>query len=235
MQHFYQEGVYQMCKRIIFLIGSFALCVSCLSKLNDSIDVLLNKYPFIQSIEERRGWNGSGGKFIDPLALDIKMEDNKRIFVSYIDSGQLKSPFVLNLINTSTFMFRYECEFTDTHWARTGIPSDYIAKALSIELDSVDDVIKNYESITKFVDSLTKLNDIIPDDQTVFIYDKDGVLSIRGWLKKTKPLVLRKDNYFEKLFILNIEGDKFPNFYTNQAIITKGHGEYGRLRERRND
>jgi hypothetical protein len=56
-----------MCKRIIFLICSFVLFVSCLNKSKDGIDLLLEKYPFILSIEERRGWNGSGGKFIDPF------------------------------------------------------------------------------------------------------------------------------------------------------------------------
>jgi hypothetical protein len=187
----------------------------------------MNKYPFIQSIEERRKWNGSGEDWNDPLALDIKMDNNKRIFVSYIKSSQLKTPFIVDLINTSTFKLRYECQFTDTYWARTGIPSDYIAKALAIKLDSIDDVIENYDTINNFIESLTKLSDIIPDDEIVFYHNEDDTISINSeWIEKTKPLVFRKDDYFEKLFILNIEWDKFPDFYTNKTILTKDRREH---------
>jgi hypothetical protein len=223
-----KKGLYRVCKYIFFSI-SFVLFANCQNRLRDSVGELMDEYPFIKSIDERRRWNGSGGDWIDPLALDIKMENDKRIFVSYIKSSQLKAPFILDLINTSTFMVRYECSFTDTYWARTGIPSDYLARAMGINLDSIDDVIENYEGITDFVNSLTKLGDIVTDGRTGFFYNKNNILSIKGdWLKKTKPLIFRENDYFEKLFILNIEGDKFPNFYTYQAIITKDRREYGR-------
>jgi hypothetical protein len=221
-------------KYLVFFIN-LIISTSCSSRLVNNVDKLMTKYPFIQSIEERRRWNGSGGDWIDPLALDIKMSNGRRIFVSYISSDQLRSPFIIDLVDTSTFIVRYECEATDTYWARTGIPSEYIAKALLINVDSIDDVIVNYDKIKNFVDSLTKLRDIVPNGQITFYYNKNDLLDFygSGWLKRTKPLVLKKDNDFEKLFILNIEGNKFPNFYTNQEIIIKDWREYNYLHQRK--
>jgi hypothetical protein len=113
----------------------------------------------IQSIEERWGWWGSGGDFFSPLAIDIKMKDGKRLFLSFIYFPGLKPPFFLNLIDEKVFFVTTYDINTENFGISHGIPIGLIMKEMSIRLDSVDDVIKNYDGILAFVSSFVILKD----------------------------------------------------------------------------
>ena len=229
-----------MRKPSVLLMVSFAvLLTSCVTislfGVKRNIKRVIQKYPFITSITEIWGFDGSGGDFNDPVALDIKMDNGKRLFLSYISSSDLKSPFQLHLIEKSTFIiytghdkFGYYTSFSNS------IPIDFISRNIQIELNSVEDVIDNYDLILNFTNSLTKLadiNELLDIDDRYRIVDlgfgSEGRVGL-SWRKHIKPIkneyLYKNEIYEQKFYILNITQDEFPDAYTFYQIENKTEG-----------
>jgi hypothetical protein len=49
---------------------------------------MLDKYNYIESVEEIVGWGGNSSELPAPSAFDIKMTDNRRLFLSYVESNK---------------------------------------------------------------------------------------------------------------------------------------------------
>jgi len=217
---------------VLLIILFVLLLVSCITiwprAVSKNIKNLINKYPFIISITEDWDFYRSGD-FNDPVALDIKMEGGKRLFISHIRSSDLKSPFYLVLIEKSTFITHiWQDKFNRFDGISNSIPIDFISRNIQIELNSVEDVIENYDSIFNFTNSLTKLADInelldIDDRYRIYntSYGKRGRygLSWRNYVKPIKNEFLYKNEIYEQeYFILNITQDEFPDTYDFYVI-----------------
>jgi hypothetical protein len=200
--------------------------VSCI-KVNPkkSIKRLMDKYPQIISITECWGfddddYNSSDLLFYSSVSLDIRMENNQRVFISNIRSSSLKTPFVIYLLEESTFEILNFSGDTINHNHYIGLPIDFISKKINIQLKSVVDVIDNYDLIFNFTNSLTKLVDIeylLDIDQKHEIIrglEYSLSLDIHWWREYVKPIIVDKD----KWYILNITHNKIPNDYKYKAI-----------------
>jgi hypothetical protein len=178
----------------------------------------MDKYPQIISITECWGfgdddYNSSDLQFYRSVSLDIKMENNKRLFISNIRSSDFKAPFIIRLIGESTFEIHNLTEKTANYYV--GFPVDFISKNINIQLKSVFDVINNYDLIFNFTNSLTKLADI---EYLLDINQKDEMIrgleysysiSMRWWGEYVKPIIIDED----KWYILNITHNEIPNDY----------------------
>lgn len=177
------------------------------------IKKLLRENKEIVSITACWGWGGTGGDLEQPLAIDIKMENGKRLFLSYIRSLNLKTPFYLVLIGESSFKVGY---VTNGFIAVGGIPIDLISQETGIEINSVIDVINNYDKIYSFIDSLTKLKDINEQLEDEYQYSSKG--SGRGnvglgWRHEVSTIQYSRIDKEFTWFILNVTRNDFPDFY----------------------
>jgi hypothetical protein len=172
----------------------------------------MDKHPDIISVVEHWGFEDDDYywyeiQFYKWVSLDIKMENGRRLFLSYIHPSNLKAPFYLNLIGKSSFEILHFSGKKTHH--EVGIPIDFVEKNIGIQLSSVDDVIGNYDLIRCFTDSLTKLADI--DDIDVrnrIISDiEHSYFYSYWWNKYIQPIITDED----KLYILNITYDEVPN------------------------
>jgi hypothetical protein len=168
----------------------------------------------IQSIEECWGWYGTGGDLRKPLALDVKMKDGKRLFLSYIYSPSLNAPFYLDLVGESTFFINYYSRKESSYKGSGvvhGIPIELIEQEEGITLNCVDDVVKNYDQIYNFIGTLCKLTTI------------GGRFNE---LKNAKPIEFtdenkRNEGYRYRWRIFNVEFSRLPDYhmfhYMNKA------------------
>jgi hypothetical protein len=98
-------------------------------------------------------------------------------------------------------------------WARYGIyayksiPIDFVAKNIDIPLNSVEDVIENYDLIYNFLNSFTKIEDIADADTRAkyLSYTNLGYI----WLKYVQPI--KVDN--ADCYILNVTQDAVPKYH----------------------
>jgi hypothetical protein len=151
----------------------------------------------IQSINECWGWYGSSGDFFAPIALDIKTEDDKRLFLSFIRSPRLKKPFYLNLIGNSVFSVRFSTyENGNDGGSAHGIPIGLISQETGIQINSVDDVVNNYDEIYIFINSLTK-------------YRKNTDTVVHNWFKEVKPIFFNTQYWY----IINSSCAENPDHY----------------------
>jgi hypothetical protein len=182
-------------------------------KTKNSIEKLIDRHPNIISVVEHWGFGDDDYywyeiPFYRWVSLDIKMENGKRLFLSYIRQSNLKAPFHLILIEKSTFEILHFSREETNHWV--GIPIDFIAKNVGIQLNSVDDVIENYDLIFTFTDSLAKLADI--DNINVkneIISGLEYSYSLGGYrlINHIQPIITDED----KWYILNVTYDEVPN------------------------
>jgi hypothetical protein len=126
----------------------------------------------ILSVIEIWGWDGKGGDFNMPLALDIRITGNKRLFLSLIRSKNLdskinntplKSPFTINLVGENAFSCYSEFysaagerKVVGRNEKSYGIPVDLISQELGIRLNTVREVVSNYDKINAFVSEFIK-------------------------------------------------------------------------------
>jgi hypothetical protein len=210
--------------KILSIIIVTMILISCIRIYpKDSIERLIDKYPQIISITECWGfgdddYNSSDMFFYSWVSLDIKMEDEKRIFLSYIRSSNLKVPFHINLVSDSTFEINHFSKGKINHWV--GFPIDFIAKNINMQIKSVDDVIEYYDIIYSFTNSLTKLSDIenlLDNEQKDIIIkglEYSYSLGIGWWRSFVQPIIIDDD----KWYILNISEDEIPNNYKLNEI-----------------
>jgi len=230
-------------KRYIILLVSLIMplllsnCIS-ITRLETSFKSLMDKYPNIISITRIWGYGDddyicSDIEFYRWLALDIKMENEKRLFLAWIRSSDLKAPFYIELIGKSAFIIRHntsKSSFAINYWTRhniyifKSIPIDFVSKNIGIPLNSVDDVIKNYDLIYNFLNSFTKLEDIEDIDKRNDIagYWPDTELANK-WLEYAREI--KVDN--ADCSILNVTQDVVPKYYKFERI------DIGRELERR--
>jgi hypothetical protein len=111
---------------------------------------LIAKYDYIESIEEIIGWGGNSSDLPTPSAFDIKMENGRRLFLSYVEinekTGKNYYPYYLDLIGNFVIYGR--------------IPIDLIAKETGLDLETVEDIIVHYDTIYSFINTMTKLSEI---------------------------------------------------------------------------
>jgi hypothetical protein len=213
------------CKLLLMLLISMILISCIMVTPRNSIKRLIDKYPQIISVTECWGfgdddYNSSDILFNSWVSLDIKMKNEKRIFISYIRSSNLKSPFHINLLGESTFEIQHLSGSKTNHWV--GFPIDFISKNINVQLKSVDDVIDNYDLIHNFTNSLTKLADIeilLDIDQKEKIIkglEYSYSLGSSWWRNYIQPIIMDED----KWYILNITHDEVPNDYKFKEIET---------------
>jgi hypothetical protein len=189
---------------LISIVIFFALLISLvvldeiyISVSSGQIEKLVKGNQYIQSINECWGWYGSGGDFFAPVAIDIKMESDKRLFLSFIRSPWLKPPFYLNLIGDSVFSVRFSVyENGDDGGIAHGIPIELISQETGIQINSVDDVVNNYNKIYIFINSLTK-------------HRKNTDTVVHNWFKETKPIFFNTQYWH----IINSTYDENPDHY----------------------
>jgi hypothetical protein len=198
---------------IIILFGS---CITI--KPEKSIKRLIDKYPYIISVTECWGYgyddyNSSDILFYSWVSLDIKMENEKRLFISYIKSSDLKAPFFLNLLGESAFAISYDYRNSIAHEYRDGLKIDFIADNIGVQLNSVDDVIENYDLIYEFTNTFKKLGEI---EKILTIDQKNEIDSLleRGlgfywWRKYVQPITAGDDRWY----ILNFTQKDDPENY----------------------
>ena len=211
----------------------FSSCVTVVRPVN-SIKKLIDKYPNIISIEERWGYGNNDYNwreigFYSSVSLDIKMENEKRLFVSLVRSSSLKAPFYIDLIGKSTFEIAQYSGNQYNRWK--GIPIDFIAKNIDIQLNSVDDVIKNYDLIFSFIDSLTKIedmDDIELKNQIISGLEYAYYIARYGWVKYIQPIITDEGEWY----ILNITQDEVPNAHKFMNIVNMKETERGYIHYR---
>jgi hypothetical protein len=236
--------LFYIIKRFFILLSFLIMLIllsSCISiaGLETSFKSLMDKYPNIISITRVWGY-GDGDyhwtdiEFYRWLALDIKMENEKRLFLAWIRSSDLRTPFYIELIGKSTFIIDHNerrSAFSITYGASyddygflESIPIDFVAKNINIKLKSVDDVIKNYDLIYNFLNSFTKLEDIEDIDKRNEIagYWSNTKLGYK-WLRYTPTIKVDNVN----CRILNVTQDAVPKYYKFERI------DIGREWERR--
>jgi hypothetical protein len=180
------------------------------------IEKLIKINPVVQSVNECRGWYGSAGDFFPPIAVDIKMKNDKRLFLSFIKSPWLKTPFYLNLIGNSVFSTRFSIyENGDDMGISHGIPIKLISQETNIQLNSVDDVINNYDEIYIFINSLSK-------------YRKNADAGVSNWFKETKPIFFNNQYWH----IINSTYIENPDHYIFALINEVGVYEQRYFHER---
>jgi hypothetical protein len=148
-------------------------------------------------------WEWFEAPFYSKVSLDIKMEGGKRLFIAFIHSSDLQAPFLLYLIGRSTFevvQTSFGRRGGNTYWY--GLPIHFVEKNIDIQLNSVEDVIENYDLILNFTDSLTFLVDI--DDIDI---RNQMIREMHQYLKYIRPIIVDG----EKWYILNITQDVLPN------------------------
>ncbi|GHT80685.1 hypothetical protein FACS1894130_12210 [Spirochaetia bacterium] len=182
----------------------------------------------IQSVTEWRDW-GTGGDFKEPFTLDIKMNDGKRIFIDNIQSVFLSPPFSILLIGESAFKIRGEpiADGTGSITGGRSLPFSLINQICKVKINSVDDIVKNYDEIYEFVNSCTKLSDI--KDSIEITQEKDNFRSIE-LIKKTKTIVDESNKY--NWFILTISLNEFPNYYLFKDINEGYENSRSKVHER---
>jgi hypothetical protein len=182
-------------------------------KTKNSIEKLIDRHPNIISVVEHWGFEDDDYywyeiQFYRRFSLDIKMENGKRLFLSYIHPSNPKAPFNLYLIGKSTFEILHFSGKETNHWV--GIPIDFIAINIGVQINSVSDVIENYDLIFNFTDSLTKLADIDDIDvKNEIISGLEYSYSLGGYrlIKHIQPIITGED----KWYILNVTYDEVPN------------------------
>jgi hypothetical protein len=194
----------------------FGNCITV--KPEVSIKKLIDKYLNIISVTECWGYgdddyNSSDILFYSWVSLDIKMENEKRLFISYIKSSDLKAPFSLALVGKSAFAISHDYRNDIAHDFRESLPIDFIANNIGVQLNSVDDIIENYDLIYDFTNSLTKLENIkklltIDQENEIKNYLERG-LGFYWWRKFVQPITVGND----KRYILNITQDDDPKDY----------------------
>jgi hypothetical protein len=214
----------------ILLTLVMLLLTTCATvKPEKSIKRLMDKYPFIISITEAWGFEDDDYIYTDRafyrwLALDIKMENEKRLFLACICSSDLKAPFYLELIGKSSFAIANftttKSSFALNYWREynLSLPIDFIAKNIDIPLNSVDDVIENYDLIYNFTNSFTKLENIEIDTRNEIISKYSEYPKLGGvWIKFVKPVKIGNDD----CYILNVTRDAAPKYYNFLRIDNK--------------
>jgi hypothetical protein len=215
-------------KRYIILLAHLIMLLllcTCASivKPESSIKSLMDKYPNIISVTRVWGYGDddytcSDREFYRWLALDIKMENEKRLFLAWIRSSDLNAPFYIELIGKSTFIIQHntrKSSFAINYWTRNNIyifqsiPIDFVAKNINIPLNSVEDVIENYDIIYNFLNSFTKIEDIEDIDKRHEIakYWSNTDLAYK-WVTDVQPIKVDNIDYR----ILNVTQDAVPNF-----------------------
>jgi hypothetical protein len=195
----------------------FCNCITVKPEI--SIRKLIDKYPNIISVTECWGYgdddyNSSDILFYSWVSLDIKMENEKRLFISNIKSSDLKAPFFIDIVGKSAFAIShaYSNDIAQRDY-RESFPIDFIANNIGVQLNSVDDVIENYNLIYDFTNSLTKLEDIkklLTIEQENEIKNRlERGLGFFWWGRFVQPITAGDD----KWYILNITQDDDPKDY----------------------
>jgi hypothetical protein len=207
---------------VFFVLAMFPVILDELYIVTSSgeIEKLIKRNSNIQSINECWGWYGSGGDFFAPIALDIKMEDDKRLFLSFIRSPRLKTPFYLNLIGSSVFSVRFSTyENGNDGGSSHGIPIKLISQETGIQINSVDDVVNNYDEIYVFINSLAK-------------YRTNNDIVGYNWFKEAKPIFFNTQYWH----IINNTYAEDPDHYRlfreyggkRVKVVQLGHGNFNK-------
>jgi hypothetical protein len=152
------------------------------------IDRLIENNKCIVSVEEIWEWDENSKLFPPiPYALDIKMENDKRIFLSWINSMHLKAPFYIAMIDNNVYRAHASRDVSGKFGGGNRIPIKLIGEGIKIQLKSVDDVIKNYDVLSTF------MNSFITWDS--YINHKEQSASNVSWIQYGKP-VLFKGQYW---------------------------------------
>jgi hypothetical protein len=124
------------------------------------IDKLMERNICIESIKEYWGWYGDSSLVPPiPLALDIKMKNDKRLFLSCIESSFLNGPFNLVMIGENVFNVNVSKNEDGNPSEGQRFSIKFIEYKTGIRLKSVGDVVRNYDMIYEFVNSLETWKD----------------------------------------------------------------------------
>ncbi|GHT80672.1 hypothetical protein FACS1894130_12180 [Spirochaetia bacterium] len=192
------QNKYYFALMAIIIICMFTGCVSASGQIKKLMDNNIE----IQSVDEIWGWDTTGSDFSQSLALDIKLKDNKRLFLGYIRSTNLfpdfgnitllKAPFSVYLVGDNVFTcFELTYSSDGEHINNTvghGLPTALLAQQLKIKLETVEDVVKNYDKIYAFVSSFPKYR--------------------KGWIEDEQPMRI----------IFTDRWDAEKNYYTSWEI-----------------
>jgi len=197
---------------------------TCTTSASYQIEKIINKNDEIQSMTEIWGWRGKGLDFDTPLALDIRFFDGRRLFLAFIESRSfpmpphcnrtpLRAPFDIWLIGDTTFDgVRYiymssEPEINSLA-GTSSLPIALIARELKIKIDTVEEVIYNYDKIYEFVCSLPLMQtDGVRRENIMFEYS-DKRLSYEYYIRR----VVRHEN-LNKYFKDFDEEEKFGEVF----------------------
>jgi hypothetical protein len=114
---------------------------------------LIAKYDYIEFIEEIIGWGGNSSDLPTPSAFNIKMTNDRRLFLSYIGINK----------KTRKNYYPHYLELIGNYAIYKSISIDLIANETGLNLETVEDVIIHYEIIYSFIDTMTKLSEINED------------------------------------------------------------------------
>jgi hypothetical protein len=168
---------------LLFLLLSIS-AVFYRYEVSREIDELIENNKFILSVEEIWEWDGNSKLFPPiPYALDIRMENDKRIFLSWVKSMHLKAPFYLAMIESNVFNVHVSRDEDGRFGGGERIPIELIAQEAKIQLKSVDDVIKNYDVLLIFMDSFTTWDS--------YICYKEQTASNISWIQYVKPILFK--------------------------------------------
>jgi hypothetical protein len=169
-----KEGITMVNKkyRYVIIVVGFNMIYTlngCMTA-SSQIRILMDNNTEIQSVTEIWGWNGEDIDFNGPLVLDIRLSEERRLFLGYIQSKHilpaqiinktpLNAPFDIYLIGDTAFCFFEHVYLSNgKEFVNNGsnLPVALLAQEIGIQLDTVDDVIKNYDKIYKFVSLFPK-------------------------------------------------------------------------------
>lgn len=216
------------CLSGFFIFLPLFIFSTCTTSASYQIEKIINKNGEIQSMTEIWGWRGKGLDFYTPLALDIKFLDGRRLFLAFIKSRSfpepphcnrtpLRAPFDIWLIGDTTFdgaEFAYYPSDSDIERESSSpapissLPIDLIASELKTKLDTVEEVISNYDKIYEFVCSLPLMQaDGVRGENIKFEYS-DKELSYIYYIRR----VVRHEN-LNKYFKGFDEEEKFGEIF----------------------
>jgi hypothetical protein len=172
---------------------------------------LLEKYDYIETITEIAGWEGNSSELPPPFAFDIKMENGKRVFLSYVESNKEKN---------SIYYPKY-VELMGNYVINGRIPIELIVEKTGLDLRTVEDVVVNYDTIYSFVSTMTKLGEInaLLSKNNKYHVNDYGIGYVGGYEGKVKSFIYNNGDICHPLLV---EMDKYPEFseirYINEEI-----------------
>jgi len=206
---------------LVFLLSS---CMTFMITTTESMrKKIIRKNPGVTDVGIIFDWTQSDNKFI---ALELKLEGERKLFLTSVNWRKMpdREPFYLSGIGNYSFSKIYHFVYKDKketykvsflEGAYYGLPS--LSKKIGVQLNTIRDLITNYDKIYFFVESLPLINN--EDDITLQKKLEEGELTKNDYYETEKYFV----SQYSAKSIWNDEcygeGWRRPDYENNEIII----------------